>query len=130
MIPAENFTGSTAIEQPSLTFEMDSKQHVRGTCDNIDAIKQAIYLILSVERYTCPIVSWDYGVELVDLIGQPLTYCVPQIEKRIREALIQDDRITRVYDFEFDVTQKGIVTTKFKVDTTAGTVEIEKGVTV
>lgn len=130
MIPTENFAGNTATEQPSLTFAMDSKQRVRGTCDGVDAMKQAIYLILSVERYACSLVSWDYGVELADLIGQPITYCVPQIEKRIREALTQDDRITRVYDFEFDVTKKGIVHTKFKVDTTAGTVEIEKGVAV
>ena len=131
MIPARGFSGVVAEQQPSLTFCMeDDKQRVRGTCDNIDAIKQAIYLLLSVERYTCPLVSWDYGVELADLIGQPITYCVPQIEKRIREAIEQDDRITRVYDFEFDVTKKGIVATKFKVDTTAGTVAIEKGVNV
>lgn len=131
MIPARGFSGMTVEQQPSLTFCMeDDKQRVRGTCDNIDAIKQAIYLILSVERYTCPLVSWDYGVELADLIGQPITYCVPQIEKRIREALEQDDRITRVYDFEFDTSQKGTVTAKFKVDTTIGTIEIEKRVNV
>ena len=131
MIPARGFSGMTVEQQPSLTFCMeDDKQRVRGICDNIDAIKQAIYLILSVERYTCPLVSWDYGVELADLLGQPITYCVPQIEKRIREALEQDDRITRVYDFEFDTSQKGTVTAKFKVDTTVGTIEIEKGVNV
>ena len=29
-------------------------------------------------------------------------YCIPEIERRIREALLQDDRITAVENFQFE----------------------------
>lgn len=121
----------SVAEQPSKTFAMNyDKEKVIGYCDRINAVQQAIFLILNIERYTCPIVSWNYGVELASLFGKPVTYCVPEIERRITEALLQDDRITKVYDFEFYFPKKSVIHTKFKVDTTAGTVEVEKEVNV
>ena len=39
--------------------------------DKREALRQAVYLILNVERYAYPIYSRNYGSELVDLIGQP-----------------------------------------------------------
>ena len=72
-------------EQPSKTFAMNfNKENVVGWCDRIKAVQQAIFLILNIERYTCPIVSWNYGVELASLIGKPVTYCVPEIEESQR----------------------------------------------
>ena len=118
-------------EQPSKTFAMNfDKENVVGWCDRIKAVQQAIFLILNIERYTCPIVSWNYGVELASLIGKPVTYCVPEIERRITEALLQDNRIKRVYDFEFEFPKKTVIHTKFKVETTEGVVETDKEVSI
>lgn len=65
-----------------------------------------------------------------DLIGMPISYCIPQSEYRIRDALTQDERINDVRDFEFDTSRKGILLVKFKVDSIFGTIEIEKEVSI
>lgn len=70
--------------------------------DDVDSIKQAIRLILSTERYAFLIYSWDYGVELVDLIGKPMSYVIAELPRRIEEALLTDDRIDSVTNFEFE----------------------------
>ena len=71
------------------------------------------------------IYSWDYGVELSDLIGEPVSYVLPEIKRRITEALTQDDRITDVSGFEFDTSKKGVVQVAFQVETAMGSVQSE-----
>lgn len=78
------------------------KDRLDGYTDGLEAVAQAIYLILSTERYKHIIYSWDYGVELVDLIGKPVPYVMSELPRRITEALTQDNRITDVTDFEFE----------------------------
>lgn len=73
-----------------------------GSCDGLEAIKQAVYLILNVERYRYVIYSSNYGVEFDDLLGKPVPYVLPELKRRIEEALTQDDRITSVDGFEFE----------------------------
>jgi hypothetical protein len=73
---------------------------VVGHVDGVEAIMQAVFLILTTERYAYPIYSWGYGSELVDLYGMPKDYCMAEIERRIREALSFDERITAVSDFD------------------------------
>jgi hypothetical protein len=99
----------------------DYLDRINGYVDDIDAIKQAIYLILSIERYQHIIYSWDYGVELLDLYGKPLPYVMADLPRRITEALTQDDRIEDVTDFEFERNGKRLHTT-FTVITNAGNI--------
>ena len=81
--------------QPGYTHKLDiDQQRVRGTTDERDAVLQAVYLILNVERYAYPIYSRNYGSELSDLIGKPKDYAMSEMKRRITEALLQDDRIT------------------------------------
>lgn len=111
---------------PSKTHKIVNGRLI-GMIDNLEAVTQAIYLILSTERYTCPIYSWDYGVELADLIGQPMSYIQPEIKRRVAEALLQEDRITAVDGFEF-VNHKGSVHVSFVVSTIYGDINAEKDV--
>lgn len=111
---------------PSRTLKMDHEwETINGTIDQIQAVEQAVYLILSTERYQWLIFSWDYGVELKDLIGKDPEFCIPEIERRIREALLQDDRITAVENFEFEVNKKKVLTT-FTVISIFGSFNMEK----
>lgn len=113
-------------EQPSLTYEIKLDKDKMGNYINgIEAMKQTIYHIINTERYQYLIYSWNYGVELADLFGKPITYCYPEIKRRITEALLQDSRIESVESFEFSYS-KGDVIAKFKVITTEGEIEIEK----
>ena len=70
--------------QPSLTYALDIEHgRIRGMVDELESLRQAIYLILSTERYAYLIYSWNYGVELVELIGQPKEYALPEIKRCI-----------------------------------------------
>jgi len=113
---------------PSKTFRINhDTQTITGTIDQIGAVEQAIFLILNTERYQWLIFSWNYGVEFKNLIGKPKDYCIPEIERCIREALLQDDRITAVENFQFEVHKKRVLTT-FTVISIFGNVNVEKTV--
>lgn len=114
--------------QPSLTYALDIEHgRIRGMVDNLESLRQAIYLILSTERYAYLIYSWDYGVELVELIGKPKEYALPEIKRCITEALLQDDRVTAVDGFEFE-TGKETVHVTFTVHSIFGDLEVETDV--
>ena len=103
----------------------DSEEdRINGFVDELESIKQAIYLILSTERYKYIIYSWDYGVELIDLYGKPMSYVMSELPRRIEEALTMDNRIESVTDFEFEQHGK-VLHTKFTVVTTVGNIESE-----
>ena len=62
----------------------------------------------------------------MDLFGMPVIYVIPELERRITEALIQDERIESVDDFEFDSSEKRTVKASFTVHTIFGDVQTEK----
>ncbi len=90
------------IKNPSNTFKIDfNKNRVRHIFTGIEALKQAVFKTLMTKRYTYVIYNWDYGIEIDDLIGMPKGYTKIELERRIKDALLQDDRIEDVYDFSF-----------------------------
>ena len=124
MIPTGNSILTVDLNvtvQPSKQHRMDlDRNRIQGTCDKLEAIKQTIFKILNTERYEYIIYSWNYGIELEDLFGQPTFYVCPELERRICEALLQDDRITAVDTFEFDISKRGVVAVKFTAHTLFG----------
>lgn len=120
--------GFQTTEQPDSTYKLNiEKNRVAGMTDGQDALIQAIYLILNVERYAFPIYSWNYGTEMADLIGQPKDYAMSEIKRRITEALAQDDRITGVENWSFETAGK-VVRASFTVNTIYGAVNATKEV--
>jgi len=118
----------TIQTQPSKTYRLNvDTQTIVGFCDDRKAIEQAIYLILNTERFEWVIYSWNYGSELQNLFGKPIPYVVSEIQRRIKEALLQDDRINGVDNFSvkrdgnklliaFDVsTIKGVISASREV---------------
>lgn len=95
------------------------RSRIKGYADGIEALKQAIYFILSTERYEFIIYSWDYGVELRTLFGKPIPYVKSELKRRITEALLMDDRINDVNDFKFEK-QRGKLHVTFVVDSIYG----------
>ena len=134
MIPSANSiltTELSVVQQPSKQHRMDmDTTRINGTCDGLEAVRQTVYKILNTERYANIIYSWDYGVELMDLYGKSPMYACPEIERRIKEALLQDDRITGVDSFEFSFPGKGVVSVTFTVHTIYGDLEEEKAVNI
>jgi hypothetical protein len=123
---------ATQESYPNKTYKMQiDSEHIAGTItDALQAVEQAVYKILNTERYKHVIYSWNYGVELEELFGKPMPYVLPEIPRRIREALIQDDRINDVVDFDLSYTNDGSVLAKFTVETIYGELQAEKAVKV
>ena len=107
------------VANSSETEQSEYHSRIDGYVDDLEAIKQTIQLILSTERYQHIVYSWDYGIELLDLFGKPLPYVISELERRITEALTQDNRISDVTDFEFEKVGKRLHAT-FTVVTTVG----------
>lgn len=118
MVLGESILG---VEPPTDTIEL---YRINGFVDGLDAVTQAIQLILSTERYKHLIYSWDYGVELYDLVGKPMPYVMSELPRRITEALTQDNRITDVTDFEFERNGKKLHVT-FTAVTNLGNIPTE-----
>ena len=117
---------------PHATYRMQIEaERVDGALtDEVEAVKQAVYKILNTERYKHIIYSTDYGHELTGLFGLPLPYVLPEIPRRIREALMVDDRITDVDRFDLKHDKSGNVTAKFVVHTIYGAFDAEREVVV
>lgn len=113
-------------EEKSNTYQIDMEtKTISSKCDGIEAVKQAIYLILGTERYENCIYSWNYGVELQSLMGMPKSYCIPELQRRITEALEQDERIESVDDFKF-AEEGNKIMAAFTVNTIYGELNMEK----
>lgn len=119
------------ITEPSKTYKLNAENNTisGGYIDGKEAIKQTIYCILNTERFENLIYSWNYGIEIKELIGENITYVIPELERVIKEALEQDDRIQDITDFEFESNNNEVLV-KFKVTTTEGIIEVEKVVNI
>lgn len=133
MIPALESELNTKIEtaeMPSKNYRVDYKERINGHCDELDAMKQTCYRILMTERYQYIIYDWNYGIELKDLFGQPISYVIPEITRRIQEALLADDRVESVDNFKYDTDKRHELAVTFTVHTKYGHFEMEKEIDV
>ncbi len=113
---------------PSLTYRVQQeKEIVSGTVEDLEAMKQAVFKILFTERYQYEIYNWEYGMELSDLFGRAKSYVIPELKKRIEEALLADDRIKAVTDFTFGG-EKGSLEVNFRVHTIFGVLDVQRQV--
>ena len=86
--------------------------------------------ILYTERYAYVIYSSNYGVELERMVGKDYDFIVSDLERTIKEALLVDDRILDVVDFETVKTGLDTMTAKFKVISILGDANIETEVNI
>lgn len=112
------------VTEPDVTFGINSDMtRVDSVINGLEAVKQAVYIMLNIERYQHLIYSFDFGVELQDLIGEPIDYIEAELERRISDCLEQDDRITEITDFEFEKSDSDKLLVSFNVNTIYGTIE-------
>lgn len=132
MIPLANnafFTMPEVGALSSKSHRMDVDHNIiNGSVDELDAVRQAVFKILNTQRYQYLVYSWDYGIELEDLFGEPADYVCAELERRIREALTADDRIESVEGFRFDISEKRVVKVSFTVHSVYGSFDGSKAV--
>lgn len=84
-------------EETSRTYMIDfTKGRSMGITDGLDAVKQAVYKILHTDRFAHLIYDANYGSDITGLQGRSQGYVRSEIERRIREALLEDDRISDI----------------------------------
>ena len=131
MIPQSSIdvelTTQESIET-SRTYKI-AGDRIQGYTDNLQALKQAIYKVLNTERYEYPIYSFNYGIELENLLGKDPVYVQIELKRRIRECLLRDDRVTEVDNFRFEVAGDTIQCT-FDVHSIFGNITVSRGVSI
>ena len=107
--------------EPSLTID---ETNIFRELDGLEALQQTINHILTTERYSLSIYDHRYGVEFDQYIGQPMDFVKADINRTIKEALMEDDRIKDVHSFEHDV-QGAELHVSFVVESKLGTLNGE-----
>jgi hypothetical protein len=89
--------------QPSLTYKLDLVNGRIGAVDvdGLEAVRQAVLKILSTLRFEHLIYSSDYGNEADVGAVRGRAVFETEIERWVKEALKQDDRIISVTQFRF-----------------------------
>lgn len=124
MLPEINIINQIGDTMPSYTYNINrNTNRISGYIDGKDAIIQAVFLILQTERYESMIYNWYYGSELDTLIGQNRDYVTSELQRIIREALIEDDRINEVSDFIIEF-KDDVASIEFVVESNVGDITI------
>ena len=104
--------------QPSYTYRLDLENgRIAGNIDGSDSVYQAIVKILNTDKYAHEIYDWNYGQEILKLVGKEFSYIEVRLPQIIEEALLQDDRVKEVTDFEITQNSMDTVTASFRVVT-------------
>ena len=116
------------VTRPTNTFLIDwASRQISGMDEGLPAMRQAVEIILHVERFKWQIYSSNFGSELDELIGEDAAYIESEVPRRIADAFSVDSRILGAKNFTF--TQAGdVLTVTFDVETVYG--EIAEEITV
>ena len=100
-----DLTGGVEFQsQPSLSWYINKKTNrIEGTVDGQAAVRQAVEIILNVERFRWQIYRPYSGMQWDGLIGQDPGYVASELQRRITEALTMDDRVRGISDFSYSV---------------------------
>ena len=120
--------GLTYEQQPSRTWNINKDTNrIQGETDGQAAVRQAVEIILNVERFRWQIYRPYSGMQWDGLIGQDPGYVASELQRRITEALLMDDRVRGISDFTYSVSGNTL-NASMTVNTVYG--EIEAGVEV
>lgn len=111
-------------EYSNKTYKLDfNRNRITTQIADLEALEQTIYCILNTERYENLIYSWNHGSELKALIGKDKDFIVGDLKRRVAEALLVDDRINSIDNFEYKV-DKDLLIVNFNVSSIYGEIPI------
>ena len=102
------YTAVAKEEMPGKTWNLQDSGGGERYLDGIAALRQSVGLALETPRYAHLIYSFDYGSELITMLGQSNELVQTEGKRLIREALLADDRIYSVDNFKFDFTGSSV----------------------
>lgn len=123
VLPSDNLNLSGTVryeDQPGRTWKIDrEKGRIVGECDNWEAVRQAVEIILWTERFRWQIYRPYSGVQYDGLIGLDPGYVAAELKRRVRAALMMDSRVTGIEDYSYTFSE-GILHAEFTVTTVFG----------
>lgn len=90
--------------------------------DGQQAMRQAVEIILNIERFYWQIYSPYFGMQWDGLIGQSPGYVASEIQRRLKDAFSTDDRILGISDFTYTSDDESL-SASFTVNTVYGSVD-------
>ncbi|MBD5153795.1 MAG: DUF2634 domain-containing protein [Oscillibacter sp.] len=125
MLPQSNIDLSQGIvfqDQPSLTWIADPvTNRLRGRGDNWVAVRQAVEVIVNVERFKWQIYTPNFGTDYDGLLGTEPGYAASELRRRLEDAFLPDNRILGIRDYAYTFKDVSLTVT-FTVDTVFGDV--------
>ena len=119
----ENIGFATPVEYvslPTLTWIINRQiMRVQKMDDGLEAVRQAVEIILNTERFRWQIYTARIGTELDTLIGDPAGYIECELPRMVTEALMVDDRVLEVTNFSH-TTRGDTMAWSFDVRTVVG----------
>lgn len=105
MLPQSNIDLSRGIvfqDQPSLTWIADPvTNRLRGRGDNWEAVRQAVEVIVNVERFKWQIYTPNFGADYDGLLGTEPGYAASELRRRLEDAFLPDNRILGIKDYAY-----------------------------
>ena len=125
MLPQSNIDLSQGIvfqDQPSLTWIADPvTNRLRGRGDNWEAVRQAVEVIVHVERFKWQIYTPNFGTDYDGLLGTEPGYAASELRRRLEDAFLPDNRILGIKDYAYTFKDTNLTVT-FTVMTVFGDV--------
>ncbi len=109
-------------DQPSLTWIADPvTNRLRGRGDNYEAVRQAVEVIVNVERFKWQIYTPNFGTDYDGLLGTEPGYAASELRRRLEDAFLPDNRILGIKDYIYSF-QDVSLSVSFTVRTVFGDV--------
>ena len=103
MLPKSGIDLSKGIvfqDQPSLTWTADPvTKRLRGHGDGWEAVRQAVEIIVNVERYKWQIYTPNFGTDYDGLLGTESGFAASELRRRLEDAFLPDSRMLGMKDF-------------------------------
>ena len=103
MLPKSDIDLSRGVvfqDQPTLTWIADPvTRRIRGRGDGWEAIRQAVEIIVNVERFKWQIYTPNFGTDYDGLLGTEPGYAASELQRRLEDAFLPDSRILGIKDF-------------------------------
>ena len=94
--------GLSSEQQPSRTWNINkTTNRSQGETNGQAAVRQAVDIILNVERFRWQIYRPYSGMQWDGLIGQDPGYVASELQRRMTEALLMDERVRGISDFTY-----------------------------
>lgn len=126
LLPETNIdltNGVEFVEYPNYTWYADANTgRISGMADGYDAIKQAVEIMFSVERFYWQIYSPNFGMQWEGLTGKDHNFVAMEILRRANDAIRTDKRMQNISDFSYSF-HDDVMTVSFMVNTVFGDIK-------